>query len=54
MSVQELRDYLHISNAKAYGLVKLRNFPSFKIGNKYLINKPKFIEWLAKQEVMNK
>ncbi len=54
MKVSELRQYLHISNEEAYRLVKLRNFPSIKIGNKYLINKDKLPEWLSKQEQLKK
>lgn len=54
MKVSELREYLHINNAEAYRLVKQRSFPSIKMGNKYLINKDRLPEWLAKQELFKK
>lgn len=52
MKVSEFRDYLHISTAKAYELVKQRSFPSIKIGNKYLVNADKLPEWLEKQQLI--
>lgn len=54
MKVAEFREYLHISNKEAYRLVKLRSFPSVKIGNKYLINKDRLPKWLAKQELLKR
>lgn len=54
ITVSELREYLHISNRKAYELVKNRNFPSIKIGNKYLINADELPTWLNKQASMKR
>lgn len=54
MTVKELREYLHISNQTAYELVKNRNFPSVKIGNKYLINAEELPVWLNKQASMKR
>lgn len=54
MKVSELREYLHISNKEAYRLVKLKSFPSVKVGNKYLIVKDKLPDWLEKQSLLKK
>lgn len=54
MTVKELREYLHISNQTAYELVKNRNFPSVKIGNKYLVNAEELPVWLNKQASMKR
>lgn len=51
MSVKEFREYLHISHEKAYQLVKMRSFPSIRIGNRYYVNKERLIQWLEKQEL---
>ena len=49
MTVKELREYLHIGKDKAYELVKGKSFPSIRIGGRYYVLKPEFIEWLKKQ-----
>lgn len=54
ISVSDVREYLHISNAEAYRLVKTRGFPSVKIGNKYLIFAEKLPEWLMRQGLLKK
>lgn len=52
MSVKELREYLHVSTQYAYELVKLRNFPSIRLGNKYYVNKDRLANWLERQELV--
>lgn len=51
MSVKELQNYLGIGKDKAYELVKNKSFPSIKIGGRYYITKPNFVEWLGRQKV---
>ena len=50
MTVKEIRVYLGCSNAKAYELVKRKDFPSFRIGNSYKIRKNDFVDWVNKQK----
>lgn len=51
MSVKELQNYLGIGKDKAYELVKSKSFPSLKIGGRYYIAKPDFVEWIGRQKV---
>ena len=49
ITVKEFRAIYHISTEKAYELVRLRNFPSLKVGKRYYINKDKILEWIVTQ-----
>lgn len=49
ITVKEFRAIYCISTEKAYNLVKLRNFPSIKIGKRYYVNKDKVHEWISAQ-----
>lgn len=49
LSVQEVAEYLRISKQKIYEMCRVYGgefFPSFKIGNRFRINRDEFIEWL--------
>ena len=49
ITVKEFRSMYCISTEKAYELVRLRNFPSLKVGKRYYINKDKVLEWIIAQ-----
>lgn len=49
LSVQEVADYLRISKQKIYEMCRAYGgelFPSFKIGNRFRINRDELLEWL--------
>jgi len=47
---RELARFLGVQQATGYELVKRPDFPSIKLGAKYLINKQSLLTWLNKQE----
>lgn len=49
ISVKEISNVLGIGLNQAYELVKKDDFPSFRIGQKYLVPKDKFEEWINAQ-----
>ena len=49
LSVQEVGEVLGISRAGAYELVRSKGFPKVKIGNRIVVPKDKFIQWIAEQ-----
>ena len=49
ITVKEFRAIYCKNKEKAYSLVKLRNFPSIKIGKRYYVNKDKVHEWISTQ-----
>ena len=49
LSVKDVAKYLHIGINQAYELVKSKNFPSFKIGQKYFIPEDAFQQWIQTQ-----
>lgn len=50
ISVAGLMEYLKCSPTTAYNLVRKKDFPSFKIGGKYYINKDKIPDWISREE----
>ena len=46
LSVPEIAAVLGISRAGAYELVKSEGFPSLKVGNRIVVPKEKFIDWI--------
>jgi excisionase family DNA binding protein len=48
-TVKEVSELLGIGINQAYELVKTDGFPKFKIGNKYMVPKDQFEEWMRKQ-----
>lgn len=47
---RELARFLGVQQAMGYELVKRRDFPSIRLGVKYLIYKQSFLDWLKEQE----
>ena len=54
MSAAEVKQYLKCNNTTLYGLLKQRDFPSFRIGKKYYIDQEKFIAWMDKNQRVKK
>ena len=52
LSVPEVGAVLGISRAGAYELVRSKGFPKVKIGNRIVIPKDKFIQWIEVQTEM--
>ena len=49
LSVPEVGEVLGISWAGAYELVRSKGFPKVKIGNRIVVPKDKFIQWIEDQ-----
>lgn len=49
LSVKDLQGILKCGKNKAYALMKLEDFPSFIINNRYYVEKNNFLKWLSKQ-----
>lgn len=49
LTVEELAAVLNISRPSAYSLVKQKDFPSFRIGKKILIDKSALPGWISNQ-----
>ena len=49
LSATDLCKYLGISKCSCYALFKRDDFPTIKIGNRLLVSRDRFIEWLEKQ-----
>lgn len=49
LSVPAVGEVLGISRAGAYELVRSKGFPKVKIGNRIVIPKDKFIQWIEEQ-----
>ncbi len=45
----QAKKLLGVGRNEIYNLCKKKGFPSFKIGNKYYINKERLQEWADKQ-----
>jgi hypothetical protein len=46
ISVNEIRQHLHLSPERVYKLVKTKGFPMLQIGHRYYIQKDKYLKWL--------
>ena len=51
MSVSDLQNFMEISQTGAYSLTQRRRFPAVQIGNRIMILKNNFINWLKEGEV---
>ena len=49
LSVPEVGEVLGISRAGAYELVRSKGFPKVKIGNRIVVPKDRFIQWIDEQ-----
>ena len=54
ITASDVKKYLKCNNTTLYGLLKQRDFPSFRIGKKYYINENEFIIWMSKQSKIKK
>ncbi len=50
LTVYDIRDYLQIGQRQAYELAHSDDFPAMKIGNRLLIQKSDFAEWLQRRK----
>ena len=48
LNVQMIADVLGISRSKAYELVSSGGFPSLKLGNRIIVPREQFVEWVQK------
>lgn len=46
LNVQMVASILGISRTKSYELVSSKGFPSLKLGNRIVVPKDQFIEWI--------
>lgn len=51
MSVSDLQNFMEISQTGAYSLTQCKRFPAVRIGNRVMIFKNNFINWLKEGEV---
>lgn len=49
LSPVQAKELLGVGRNEIYNLCKNKNFPSFKIGSKYYINREKLQEWADNQ-----
>jgi excisionase family DNA binding protein len=49
MAAKDISNYLRVNISKAYELFHREDFPSLKLGNRYIIPREKFLEWLDKE-----
>lgn len=49
LTVPELQEYLKCKKDLAYKVVHQKDFPSFKVGGKYYVNKDKLPDWIDRQ-----
>ena len=54
LSPGQLKDYLHCNDKTIYDLCRRRDFPSFRIGKRYYINKDDFVDWIKRESKKNK
>ena len=47
LTAPEVGEVLGISRAAAYELVRSKGFPHIRVGNRILVPKDKFIDWIA-------
>lgn len=49
ITASEVKDYLKCSKSTLYSLLSRKDFPSFRVGKKYLINKNEFLIWMERE-----
>ncbi|HWQ41681.1 MAG TPA: helix-turn-helix domain-containing protein [Desulfosporosinus sp.] len=47
---RDLARFLGVQQETGYNLVKRLDFPSIRLGNRFLINKQSFLRWFSDQE----
>ena len=48
LNVQMIADVLGISRSKAYELVSSAGFPALKLGNRIIVPREQFVDWVRK------
>jgi len=46
LTVKDISKYMRVNLTKAYEFFHREDFPSLKVGNRYLVPKSRFLEWL--------
>ena len=54
LTPQQVKDYLHCNDRTIYNLCRRKDFPSFRVGKRYLIDRNRLIEWIEKESKKNK
>ena len=54
LTPQQVKDYLRCNDRTIYSLCKRKDFPAFRVGRRYLIDRDKLIEWINKESKKNK
>ncbi len=49
LNVQMIAAVLAISRSKAYELVSSKGFPALKLGNRIIVPREQFVEWVRNQ-----
>lgn len=49
LNVSEIAEILRVNKVKVYELTHREDFPSLKLGNRIIVNRDKFFEWLDKE-----
>lgn len=49
ITAAEVKSYLRCSNSTLYTLLARKDFPSFRVGKKYLIKKNDFLNWMERE-----
>ena len=49
LNAETVKDVLGISISSVYELMHEKDFPSIKIGNRLIVPKDKFVEWINKK-----
>lgn len=50
INAQEIQEYLRLSKAAVYNLLRSKNFPTLMIGSRRLVMKRDFIMWLERHK----
>lgn len=53
LTVEQVAQILNLSKTNAYCLFNSTNFPSMKVGKKWLISKNNFMKWIDEVSVIN-
>lgn len=51
MTPKDVAKVLQVSRNTAYELIHCKDFPAFRVGKQFRVNRDKFIEWTKSQSV---
>ena len=49
LNVQEVSDFIGLGMSQTYDLIRRIDFPAFKIGNRIVVPRDKFLAWIDNQ-----